>query len=139
VTSVMECTAHLQYAWSPPPPQVPTPRVFNSWSLHLLFTRLSPRQVCPREFEGCHRIRDPWNHGGTLVFPAQTRHTVFVPETDPPFPGSLCHRCEHKRDVKSARAWFLRCVKLEAKYAPQPVRVCAAFSAAAPEAKPSEE
>lgn len=44
-----------------------------------------------------------------------------------PFPTSLCHRCAHKRDVKSARAWFLRCVELESKYAPQPVRACPLF------------
>jgi hypothetical protein len=33
----------------------------------------------------------------------------------------------HKRDVKSARSWFLRCVALETKYAPQPVRACLLF------------
>jgi hypothetical protein len=49
-----------------------------------------------------------------------------------PFPTSLCHQCVHKRDVQTARSWFLRCVKLEMKYAPQPVRACAMFEAAPP-------
>jgi len=74
-----------------------------------------------------------------LVFLGQCRQTCGVPEVAPPFPESLCHRCEHKRDVKSARAWFLRCVKLEAKYAPQPVRACAAFSDRGSEAPAAEE
>ena len=54
----------------------------------------------------------------------------------PPFPTSLCHGCVHKRDVKSARSWFLRCVELETKYAPQPVRACPLFEASAPAENP---
>ncbi|MCA2977594.1 MAG: hypothetical protein INH41_02990 [Myxococcaceae bacterium] len=50
----------------------------------------------------------------------------------PPFPTSLCYRCAHKRDVRTARAWFLRCVVLEAKYAPQPVRACPRFEPTPP-------
>ncbi|MBE2249918.1 MAG: hypothetical protein IAE78_10235 [Myxococcus sp.] len=48
-------------------------------------------------------------------------------EPAPPFPTSLCHRCAHQRDVKTASSWFLRCVKLESKYPPQPVRACPMF------------
>lgn len=48
----------------------------------------------------------------------------------PPFPSSLCHRCAHKRDVKTPRAWFLRCLVLESKYPPQPVATCPRFEPA---------
>ncbi|MBL8920473.1 MAG: hypothetical protein JNJ54_16535 [Myxococcaceae bacterium] len=51
---------------------------------------------------------------------------------DRPFPQSLCHRCAHKRDVKTDRSWFLRCAALEVKYAPQPVRACPRFEPVSP-------
>lgn len=48
----------------------------------------------------------------------------------PPFPASLCHRCRHKRDVTTERAWFLRCAAPDLpKYAPQPVLACPRFEA----------
>jgi hypothetical protein len=50
-----------------------------------------------------------------------------------PFPDSLCHRCRHLRRVTSDRGGvFLRCAHPRLpKYAPQPVRACEGFAAAA--------
>jgi hypothetical protein len=47
-----------------------------------------------------------------------------------PFADSLCHQCVHKRDVVTARSWFLRCTAIPSKYAPQPVLACPLFAAA---------
>ncbi|MBM4783603.1 MAG: hypothetical protein GQE15_38505 [Archangiaceae bacterium] len=57
-------------------------------------------------------------------------------EPPKPFPSSECHGCAHRRDVKTARSWFLRCVVLETKYPPQPVRACPSFEAASGNPRP---
>ena len=52
---------------------------------------------------------------------------------DAPFPASLCHRCTHCREVRTARSVFLRCAEgTLPKYAPQPVRTCAQFREGSP-------
>lgn len=57
--------------------------------------------------------KSPWHHG---------------PVSDVlPFPTSQCHRCRHKRDVKTERSHFLRCVVVPSKYPPQPVAGCPLF------------
>jgi hypothetical protein len=48
----------------------------------------------------------------------------------PPFPESLCHRCQALKLVKGAHSTFLMCTALPNKYPPQPVRTCPAFTAA---------
>ena len=49
------------------------------------------------------------------------------PESDEPFPESLCHRCEAVKQVKGANSVFLMCTALPVKYPRQPVRQCPAF------------
>ena len=50
----------------------------------------------------------------------------------PPFPDSLCHRCQFLRLVESGKgSVFLMCQEPTLpKYAPQPVKACRGFVAA---------
>ena len=45
-----------------------------------------------------------------------------------PYGESLCWRCAHHREVKTARSSFLMCKALPMKYPRQPVVSCPAFS-----------
>ena len=52
-----------------------------------------------------------------------------------PFPDSLCHRCAAPpRYVQSRTSTFIMCPLLPRKYPPQPVRICALFRPAEPDA-----
>lgn len=51
-------------------------------------------------------------------------------ERAPPFPTSLCHRCQHHRVVTAARSAFVLCNHWSLpKYSPQPVVACPGFEA----------
>ena len=45
----------------------------------------------------------------------------------PPYPTSICHRCEAHRYVKARKTLFVMCRALSEKYPPQPVLQCKAF------------
>ena len=51
-----------------------------------------------------------------------------MPESEKPFPESLCHRCRHCRIVSGKNSRFLMCEALPQKYLPQPVRACPVFA-----------
>lgn len=53
--------------------------------------------------------------------------------TPPPFPQSLCHRCQALRLVEGARSTFLMCSALPTRYPPQPVVRCPAFQPVSPQ------
>ncbi|MFT3840583.1 MAG: hypothetical protein QM723_26580 [Myxococcaceae bacterium] len=48
-----------------------------------------------------------------------------------PFPNSLCHRCQHVKQVKTKTSVFLMCTALPDKYPRQPVLQCPAYQPAA--------
>lgn len=53
----------------------------------------------------------------------------------PPFPDSLCHRCQHLRMTGNTRgSIFLACAAPSLpRYLPQPVRRCAGWAVAGPD------
>lgn len=57
---------------------------------------------------------------------------------EPPFPTSLCHRCQHRRLVSTTRgSVFLQCLEPSLpKYLPQPVTACGHF---APNVAPGDQ